>query len=54
MHTGHERVGGHRQLFPGRNSQQGAVIADPQRNALAALRARRGGEVITDQLKFTH
>ncbi len=54
MHTGHERVGGNRQLFPGRNGQQGAVVADPQRNALAALRAWRSGEVMADQLKLTH
>src|SRR3546814_12223989 len=54
MHTGHKGIGGHRQLLPGRNGQQGAVVADPERNALAALRARRGGAVMTDQPKCTH
>ena len=54
MHTGHQRVGGNRQLLPGGNSQQGAVIADPEGNAFAALRTRRGGEEIADQLKLAH
>lgn len=54
MHTGNEGVGGNRQLLPERNSQQGAVITDPKGNALAALRTRRGGEEIADQLKLTH
>lgn len=54
MHTGHQRIGGDRQLLPGRNSEQGTVIADPQSNAFAALRTRRGGEEVTDQLKLAH
>ncbi|MNL03764.1 hypothetical protein D3C87_1243120 [compost metagenome] len=54
MHAGHQRIGRNRQLFPGRNSQQGAVIANPEGNAFAALRTRRGGEEIADQLKLAH
>ena len=54
MHTGHEGVGGNCQLLPRGNGQQGAVVADPESNALAALRTGRGGEEIADQLKLAH
>jgi len=54
MHAGHQRIGRNRQLLPGGNSQQGAIVTDPEVNAFAALRTRRGGEEIADQLKLTH
>ena len=54
MHASHQRIGGDCQLLPGGKRQQGAVVADPQGNAFAALRTGRGGEVGADQLKLTH
>ena len=54
MHPCYQRIGRDCQLLPSGKRQQGAVVADPQGNAFAALRTGRSGEVGADQLKLTH
>ncbi|MCY1432340.1 hypothetical protein D9M71_483330 [compost metagenome] len=54
VHPGDQGVGRHRQLLTGGKVQQGTVVADTQRHALATLRTGRSGEVMVDQLELTH
>lgn len=53
MNTFHQGIGGNCQLLTHGRRQQGAVIANAQRNAAAWPRACRRREETADQLELT-